>query len=146
VLGKLTNNCQSIDSNGKSCTVHGMTSPHGAFYVWQKKTNGKIVPQKDKIVAESWAWISKGRHAVCFDSYERLGPAYNGLMQPFLEEFSFRVQEIGDFSKVHLGKDQDTPLVTFEETTPLKPIDHPGYFHLDNGQRVHDSKIQCLVT
>lgn len=68
-LGKSTHCCQSLSGEaGEPCTIHGLTSPHGGFYVLFK---GDINdPQiSDKIIGQCWVWRSRS-NALVFDSIE----------------------------------------------------------------------------
>lgn len=56
ILGKLTSCCQSLDSAGSACAIHGITSTNGGFYVLRQKKYPKADPN-DPIVAQSWAWL-----------------------------------------------------------------------------------------
>lgn len=68
-LGKLTNCCQSLSGEaGQSCTIHGLTSPNGGFYLLCKgDVNNHQV--SDEVIAQSWIWRSKSG-ALVLDSIE----------------------------------------------------------------------------
>lgn len=150
ILGKLTNCCQSIGSEGEECAVHGMTSENGGFYVWKQKTKGAIT-SNDKIVAQSWAWVGQKGELV-FDSFERLGPAYNDLAKPFLNELAAQIvgkhtvpiagKESKDepktikISSVRLGTGGKTPNIGNIAKKSALPQDYEGY---------RDSKTQYLI-
>lgn len=144
VLGSLTNCCQNVGGMGGECAEHGMTSKFGGFYVWQKKTKGKITP-KDTFVAQSWAWIGKDDKLV-LDSFERLSSDYNILSKNFLEQLAFDIVgeheffvEIGEngsskveehvISGVRLGGGGNSPDDIFsEEASALsEPCDTSAY-------------------
>jgi hypothetical protein len=121
ILGKLTNCCQHLNGAGKSCAMHGMTSPNGGFYVWKHREKGG-----DKIVAQSYVWISKN-NALVFDSFEKLGLEYDKLLVPFMEQF---VHEIKKKHTVYMGTGGATPYLDYEISTGInceKPIDYSGY-------------------
>ncbi|MCC5791080.1 MAG: hypothetical protein JJT82_00515 [Legionellaceae bacterium] len=71
-LGKLTDCCQSLSGElGEACTIHGLCSPYGGFYVLcEGETNA---PLDDKIqhpvLAQTWIWRSQ-KKALVFDSIE----------------------------------------------------------------------------
>lgn len=143
ILGEITNNCQSIGKNGEGPAIHGMTSENGGFYVWKRKTNGRM-SEKDPIVAQSWAWLGQDGVLV-FDSFERLDSVYNKLAQPFMEQFAHRVitehphryvlaDTAGEkkehiVTTVHLGTGGYTPenihLPRAEKLA--EPLDYKGY-------------------
>jgi hypothetical protein len=60
MLGQLTGCCQHLQGAGSAAARHGVTSPFSAFYV---------VTHEDKVIAQSWAWLSKVDGLV-FDSIE----------------------------------------------------------------------------
>ncbi|MBU0799524.1 MAG: hypothetical protein KKA05_00835, partial [Alphaproteobacteria bacterium] len=124
VLGHITNSCQSLGGNGEFAAVWGMVSPDTGFYVWKHKTGGKVTPQ-DRIVAESWAWLTRDRKGVVFDSYERLSPDYNRLARPFMEQFAYDLKEKGALSAVFLGAGGGTPQNTgfFESPQTANPAE-----------------------
>ncbi|MCS5708912.1 ankyrin repeat domain-containing protein [Candidatus Berkiella cookevillensis] len=68
-FGKLTNCCQSLSGEaGEPCTIHGLTSPRGGFYV---VCRGDINSPKieDEVLGQCWAWLSKS-NGIVFDSIE----------------------------------------------------------------------------
>lgn len=68
-FGKLTKCCQSLSGEeGEPCVIHGLTSPHGGFYVVCK---GDVAnPQvSDELIGQCWSWRSKD-NAIVFDSIE----------------------------------------------------------------------------
>ncbi|BBB15452.1 ankyrin 2 neuronal isoform 4 [Candidatus Rickettsiella viridis] len=68
-LGKLTACCQSLSGQaGQPCVIHGLTSPHGGFYVL---CEGDLHDQKisDPVLAQCWIWRSQS-NALVFDSVE----------------------------------------------------------------------------
>lgn len=130
VLGELTNCCQHLDDAGRPCAIHGFSSINGGFYVWKHKTKGKITPD-DTIVAQSWAWRGKD-NALVFDSFERLAPTYDKLVQPFMEQFAMDVRNYsfpdGKLREVHLGKGGGTPELPYMESRfGSEPIDYDNY-------------------
>jgi hypothetical protein len=60
MLGQLTGCCQHLQGAGRASAEHGVTSPFSAFYV---------VTHEDKVIAQSWAWLSCVDGLV-FDSIE----------------------------------------------------------------------------
>ena len=60
--------CQYLGSSGESCTMHGISSPNGGFYVLCKG-NAEEPKIEDEILAASWVWNSE-RGALCLDSVE----------------------------------------------------------------------------
>ncbi|MCS5708265.1 ankyrin repeat domain-containing protein [Candidatus Berkiella cookevillensis] len=71
-LGKLTDCCQSLSGEaGEPCTIHGLTSEYGGFYVvCEGDVNNPTV--QDTLLGQSWAWRSKS-NAIVFDSIELSG-------------------------------------------------------------------------
>jgi hypothetical protein len=124
VLGHIVNNCQTLGNNGEYAAISGMTDSHTGFYVWKQKTGGKIT-DNDRIVAESWAWLSdnKAGQEIVFDSFERLSPVYNHLARPFLEQYAHDLGKAGTLSRVFLGAGGCTPKSAgFEKAqTPARP-------------------------
>lgn len=93
-IGKLTDCCQSLSGEaGEPCTIHGLTSPNGGFYMLLK---GDIKdPQlEDEVCGATWAWRSKEGNIV-FDSVEMNidSIASNQMLQTF---FTILAQEIVD--------------------------------------------------
>jgi len=68
ILGKKTSCCQFIGGQGELCTIHGITSEEGGFYVVHEGEPDNPKPQ-DEIVAQCWAWRSKSQ-ALVYDSIE----------------------------------------------------------------------------
>jgi len=144
-LGDITNCCQSIGKEGDPFAKHGASSADGGFYVWKKKTDGKIT-EDDPIIAQSWAWISQN-NAVTFDSYERLSGDYNFLLKPFLDKF----EEIATgappkygFKRVTIGKGGETPkdLPYPDAEPPERPKD---FKYRGTMEATYDSKTQYWV-
>ncbi|MCC5791356.1 MAG: ankyrin repeat domain-containing protein [Legionellaceae bacterium] len=67
-LGKITGCCQYLGGIGEPCTIHGISSGYGGFYVLCEKKNQKP-SHEDKIMAQAWVWRSRD-DALCFDSIE----------------------------------------------------------------------------
>lgn len=68
-LGKKSACCQSLSGQeGESCTIHGLTSLRGGFYVVCKGDVDKPSP-KDRLVYQSWVWRSDS-DALVIDSAE----------------------------------------------------------------------------
>lgn len=68
-FGKITGCCQSLSGEaGEPCVIHGLTSPHGGFYVLCKgdSNDPKVT---DPVIAQSWVWRSQSG-AIVFDSVE----------------------------------------------------------------------------
>jgi hypothetical protein len=101
-LGEYTGCCQSIGSVGHHYTYHGMTSLWAGFYV--------VYDDKDKIIAQSWAWIGEGR-AVVFDSWEFIDKTQAFLCRLFLEKAAEKILQQG-FSRVLIGTGGHTPQET----------------------------------
>ena len=144
-LGDITNCCQSIGKEGDPFTRHGASSEDGGFYVWKKKTDGKIT-QDDRIIAQSWAWVSQN-NAVTFDSFERLGSDYNFLLKPFLERFEGLATAPAPgyaFQKVTIGKGGETPELPYPDA---EPPERPKDFTYDGRtmDALYDSKAQYWV-
>jgi len=68
-LGKLSNCCQSLSGEmGEPCVIHGLTSPHGGFFVVCKgDVNNPLIT--DEVMCQSWVWRSK-EGALVLDSIE----------------------------------------------------------------------------
>lgn len=68
-LGKLTGCCQSLSGEaGEPCTIHGLTSINGGFYVvCEGDVNNPKV--SDKLLGQSWAWRGEDG-SIVFDSVE----------------------------------------------------------------------------
>jgi len=134
ILGELTNCCQSIDGQGAGCAKHGMTSAYGGFYVWKHKTKGRRTDY-DRILAQCWGWISKD-DALVLDSFERLGPKYDELVEPFVEQLAFEVAGKHAFKhhskdtvikSVKLGQGGNTPNLDYGDARTSYPIDRELY-------------------
>lgn len=63
-LGQYTDCCQHPEGTGKTCATYGQKSINSGFFV--------VEDRKGNVVAQSWAWISKGG-GLCFDSIEGKG-------------------------------------------------------------------------
>ncbi|CDZ77501.1 Phosphocholine transferase AnkX [Legionella massiliensis] len=67
-LGKMTKCCQHLGGQGAACSLHGICSELGGFYVlW--KGNADNPSLDDEVIAQSWAWRAKTA-ALCLDSIE----------------------------------------------------------------------------
>ncbi len=138
-LGELTNNCQSLGKAGEACAIHGMTSKNGGFYVLVRQGDkGK----PDKIVAQSWTWISKD-NAVVFDSWERLGPSDDKFCEPFLKAAAKKIIEEFDFSGVAIGTRGKTPRTTSFQLldTPHRPAEG----EVDSGYRESREQLEIAT-
>lgn len=71
-LGKITHNCQSLSGElGEPCVVHGLTDPHGGFYVLCKgDVNHPDI--NDELIGQCWAWRGE-QGGIVFDSIELSG-------------------------------------------------------------------------
>jgi hypothetical protein len=138
ILGYVTNSCQSLGNAGEYAARHGTMYPDGGFYVWRQKTKGAITPQ-DRIVAESWVWLSPDRKTLVFDSFERLSAAYNHLALPFMQQCAHDLAVQGKIAQVHLGAGGNTPaghgLREAFNTVAPSPV----------GQKHPDSAVQYAV-
>ncbi|MCC2646263.1 MAG: serine/threonine-protein phosphatase 6 regulatory ankyrin repeat subunit A-like [Rickettsiaceae bacterium] len=98
VLGELTNCCQSIGNHAALAAIDGMKNADAGFYaVFEKSQENQIDIEKDRILAQSYAWLGKptekGGRALVFDSWERLGRDNNKLLDPFYSKFADVVSE-----------------------------------------------------
>ena len=135
-LGEYVDCCQSVGSDAERCAVHGFKSENGGFYVWRKKTHGKITDD-DPIIAQTWAWIGKKGNIV-FDSLEALGHRGKGFYQPFLERFNFIAKQ-QNFLGVNVGKGGKTPDLDYSMAQEAdNPLDGQGY---DSGTQYVVSKL-----
>ena len=143
VLGKLTNCCQYVGNEySHSCVEHGMTSENSAFYVWKRKTNNKIT-DKDPIVAQSWTWLGTEGNIV-FDSFERLGPAYDALSRPFLEHYAWLAEKEHHIPGIRLGTGGNSPRLNMAATE--KPSSLEGYNGYSDAKGIHTLPNGEIIT
>ncbi len=131
VLGEMTACCQSVGGYGQWCALHGMTSENGGFYILCKGGLENKSP-KDKIVAQTWAWLSKAGSLVC-DSWEGFKDncggeeGYAAICADFL---SAAACEVGrrNYTGLRLGTDGQTPPkgLPFKAPKADIPLDHQG--------------------
>lgn len=135
ILGKLTNCCQTLGEQGGDAAKHGTTEPNSGFFViCEKGPDGKMNIDKDRIIAQSFAWIGeptaqRGKTLV-LDSWERLGKDNDKLLVPFYSELAKESTYYG-VSRVTIGTGGNTPdsLVFFDadekRIVSFKNNDHP---------------------
>lgn len=135
ILGKYTDCCQHIAHDlGKDAAINGMTQLNSGFYVIVQRPNKK--GQREEIVAQSWAWLSK-EGALVFDSWEFRRKANQVLLIPFIEAFAVKSQDYG-INGIFVGKDGGTPKnLPYEYATILpQPLDETGFRDSKLGQWV----------
>lgn len=125
-LGEYTSCCQSLNKQGASCAIDGMTSAFSGFYV---------VYERGVIVAQTWAWVGKQTDFV-FDSWEFVNLAQSYMCEPFIKKAAELIIQSG-FRRVLLGKGGKTPKINFEEDA------NPGKFRIDC--EYSDAQKQYLI-
>lgn len=63
LLGEITNCCQTFDGAAKTAVIEGIVNPYSGFISVRRKDN-------DKIVAQSWIWLTDDRKTLYLDSIE----------------------------------------------------------------------------
>lgn len=127
ILGEKTQCCQSIGSDGEKCAIHGMTSEFGGFYVLFKKGN-----QSDKVIAQTWAWISQKGNLV-FDSIENVKRFDQKMISDFYQAAAVKLlQHHKHIDQVVVGMGGNTPAlisgVSIESTVDFEqPKDYDAY-------------------
>lgn len=140
LLGFYTTSCQSIGGYAESVAIYGMLSEDSGFYVVMKKKNAAVKPDiyNDKIVCQSWAWISQGEsdvadRAFTFDSIELLQPskassfmkfyqiAANQILGHSFMEADDEVNNQRCITSVMLGKGGGTPDMESQLETAESP-------------------------
>lgn len=71
VAGNATNCCQTLQSSSRSSSVSG---PNCVYAGQEEKTQTFfLISKKDRIIAQSWVWLSKNKEQLTFDNIEVLG-------------------------------------------------------------------------
>lgn len=132
-LGKLTDCCQSLSGeSGESCTIHGLTSRDGGFYVL-RLGDWRYPSIKDPVIAQSWVWRAVSG-AICFDSIEtasikplekqQIAMAFRALAYKMVEHHGIPAVVCGKYSGISRAVGlSTTPFVMTLEV----PRDYTGY-------------------
>ncbi len=141
-FGKLTNCCQSLSGEaGESCTIHGLTSPNGGFYVLcQGDINNPQI--SDKLYGQCWAWLSKNK-AIVFDSIESASKyeTTNEMVIKFYQSLGRKLVLEGYTDKVHCGDSSGiSDKVGLMPLLPLRErfIDYKGYCDSNSQLVIYD--------
>ena len=145
-FGKLTNCCQSLSGEaGEPCVIHGLTSPHGGFYV-VCQGNAQHPQVTDKLLGMSWVWRSKA-DALVFDSIEtsQSTPAIDThtkqIVTDLVREAAKQLTEEHHIDRVLCGASSGISTqvgITPEIFTPEQFIDYKGYCDSDSQLILND--------
>ncbi|KTD46310.1 ankyrin repeat domain-containing protein [Legionella quateirensis] len=128
--GKLTHCCQSMSGEaGEPCTIHGLTSPYGGFYIVCKGDPDNPKPD-DELVAQSWTWLGKSGSLV-LDSIEIASKKDINTVIKFYRQLGYELVHQNRVPRVLTGATAGlTPYVSFELTKDYQNeyfIDYNGY-------------------
>ncbi|MGD9591903.1 MAG: hypothetical protein AB7V32_05240, partial [Candidatus Berkiella sp.] len=132
---------------GHACTIHGLTSPYGGFYVLCQG-DSKNPQITDTVVAQSWAWRSQSG-AIVLDSIEvnhewlQQAPANKDLVMGIYHKFAQTLVKQNHTSQVLCGT--SPALQNGIGKKPLFPIqakfkDYEGYCDSDQPRILYDAQ------
>lgn len=146
-LGKITPCCQYLGGIGQTCAVHGITSPHGGFYILYRGnvTNPSL---NDVILASSWVWRSQNG-ALCFDSIETSRSANTEEVRDMFRYLGYQLCTDSAYRipYVNAGAQSgvtDTVAQNRYPANKIKPVDYRGYTDAHSQLLLADRDIPYL--
>ncbi|WP_454783640.1 hypothetical protein [Legionella sp. WA2024007413] len=145
LLGHMTGCCQSIDENGKSCVIYGITSERSGFYVLCKQ-RGKEPDPHDSIVSQSWAWLAEDENLVLDSIESQLDfRKHTQLIMDFYMVLASHLLKAG-IPAVLVGAGGETPpQLGLRRWARSNPIDYTGYSDSHRQRLIAHKELQPLL-